>query len=67
MKAEYLPGGAKRQELLDQVPGYLLSPGADQATKHQFCIEHLKLTETEYLEALNKATNGELVKSALGD
>ena len=67
IKAEYLPGGVKRQELLDQVPGYLLSPGADQATKHQFCIEHLKLTETEYLEALNKATNGELVKSALGD
>jgi|TARA_R100001163_G_scaffold18673_1_gene16479 hypothetical protein len=67
IKAEYLPGGAKRQELLDQVPGYLLSPGADQATKHHFCLDVLKLTETEYLEALNKATNGELVKSALGD
>ena len=38
IKAEYLPGGAKRQELLDQVP--------------------------EYLEALNKATNGGLVESA---
>ena len=23
IKAEYLPGGAKRQELLDQVPEYL--------------------------------------------
>jgi len=67
MKAEYLPGGAKRQELLDQVPGYLAGPGADQATKHQFCIEQLKLTETEYLEALNKATGGELVRTALGD
>jgi hypothetical protein len=32
IKAEYLPGGAKRQELLDQVPGYLASPGA---TKEQ--------------------------------
>jgi hypothetical protein len=64
IKAEYLPGGAKRQELLDQVPGYLTSPGADQATKHAFCIEHLKLTETEYLEALNKATNGGLVEAA---
>ena len=64
IKDEYLPGGAKRQELLDQVPEYLLSPGADQATKHSFCIEHLTLTETEYLEALNKATNGGLVESA---
>jgi hypothetical protein len=64
IKAEFLPGGAKRQELLDQVPEYLLKPGADQATKHAFCIEHLKLTETEYLEALNKATNGGLVEAA---
>jgi len=29
IKAEYLPGGEKRQELLEQVPGYLQSPGAD--------------------------------------
>ena len=64
IKAEYLPGGAKRQELLDQVPEYLLKPGADQGTKHMFCIEMLKLTETEYLEALNKATNGGVVESA---
>jgi hypothetical protein len=64
IKAEYLPGGAKRQELLEQVPEYLLKPGADQATKHAFCIEKLKLTETEYLEALNKATNGGLVEAA---
>ena len=67
IKAEYLPGGAKRQELLDQVPGYLAGPGADQATKHHFCLDVLKLTETEYLEALNRATDGELVRSALGD
>ncbi len=67
IKAEYLPGGAKRQELLDQVPGYLAGPGADQATKHHFCLDVLKLTETEYLGALNKAAGGELVKSALGD
>ena len=32
IKAEYLPGGAKRQEMLDQVPGYLAGPGADQGT-----------------------------------
>ena len=62
--AEYLPGGAKRQEMLDKVPGYLQSPGADQGTKHHFCLDVLKMTETEYLEALNKATNGEVVRSA---
>ena len=64
IKPEYLPGGAKRQELLDQVPNYLKTPGL-QADKHMFCIDILKLTETEYLEALNKATNGGVVESAL--
>lgn len=64
IKAEYLPGGAKRQQLLDQVPQYLLETVSDQATKHMFCIEVLKLTETEYLEALNKATNGGVVEAA---
>ena len=62
IKQEYLPGGSKRQELLDQVPNYLLTPGL-QADKHMFCIAVLKLTETEYLEALNKATNGGVVDS----
>ena len=62
IKAEYLPGGAKRQELLDQVPNYLKTPGL-QANKHMFCIDVLKLTETEYLEALNKATNGGVVEA----
>jgi len=60
LKAEYLPGGAKRQELLDSVPDYLLKPGATQNIKHEFCLSYLKMTETEYLEALNKATNGGL-------
>ncbi len=62
IKQEYLPGGSKRQELLDQVPNYLLTPGP-QANKHMFCIDVLKMTETEYLEALNKATNGGVVDS----
>ena len=62
IKAEYLPGGSKRQELLDKVPEYLLTPGL-QGHKHMFCIDVLKLTETEYLEALNKATNGGVVEA----
>ena len=57
IKKEFLPGGSKRQQLLDDVPKYLRTPGL-QANKHMFCIEVLKMTETEYLEALNKATNG---------
>ena len=63
IKAEFLPGGARRQELLEQVPDYLRAPGL-QANKHMFCTDILKLTETEYLEALNKATNGGVVASA---
>ena len=63
IKAEYLPGGAKRQEMLNQVPDYLAKGKGLQGEKHSFCIEMLKLTETEYLEALNKATNGGLVEA----
>ena len=63
IKDEYLPGGAKRQELLDKAVDYLRTPGQTQNIKHEFCIKYLKMTETEYLEALNKATNGELVRS----
>ena len=59
IKPEFLPGGARRQEMIDKVPDYLKTPGL-QANKHMFCIEVLKMTETEYLEALNKATNGGL-------
>jgi len=63
IKDEYLPGGARRQELLDKAVEYLREPGQTQNIKHEFCIKYLKMTETEYLEALNKATNGELVRS----
>ena len=64
IKAEYLPGGAKRQEMLNQVPDYLAKGKGLQGEKHSFCLEVLKLTETEYLEALNKATNGGVVEAA---
>ena len=64
IKKEFLPGGSKRQQLLDDVPKYLRTPGL-QANKHIFCIDILKMTETEYLEALNKATNGGVVEAAL--
>ena len=63
IKDEYLPGGARRQELLDKAVEYLREPGQTQNIKHEFCIKYLEMTETEYLEALNKATNGELVRN----
>jgi len=59
LKKEFLPGGKNRQFILDKAVDYLLTPGL-QANKHMFCIDVLKMTETEYLEALNKATNGGL-------
>ena len=62
IKAEYLPGGAKRQEMLDKTVEYLRTPGATQNIKHELCLTYLKMTETEYLEALNKATNGAMVR-----
>ena len=64
LKKEFLPGGSKRQYILDKAVDYLKSPGL-QANKHMFCIDILKMTETEYLEALNKATNGAVVEGAL--
>ena len=62
IKSEYMPGGARRQELLDKAVDYLRTPGATQNIKHEFCLTYLKMTETEYLEALNKATNGAMVR-----
>ena len=64
IKAEYMPGGARRQEMLDKAVDYIKTPGATQQIKHEFCLTYLKMTETEYLEALNKATNGGVVASA---
>jgi len=63
LKPEFLPGGSRRQELLDNAVEYLREPGQVQSIKHEFCLKYLKMTETEYLEALNKATNGELVRN----
>jgi len=63
LKKEFLPGGSKRQFILDKAVDYLKSPGF-QGDKHIFCLDILKMTETEYLEALNKATNGGVVEAA---
>ena len=62
LKKEFLPGGSKRQYILDKAVDYLKSPGF-QGDKHLFCMDILKMTETEYLEALNKATNGAVAEA----
>ena len=64
LKKEYQPGGSKRQFILDQAVKYIRDVPGLQAAKHHFCINKLMMTETEYLEALNKATNGAVVESA---
>ena len=63
LKAEFKPGGSKRQELLNKAVEYLREPGQTQSVKHEFCLKYLEMTETEYLEALNKATNGAVVEA----
>ncbi len=64
LKKEYQPGGSKRHEILEKAVRYLLDPRfGTQNSKHSFLINEVGLTETEYLEALNKATNGGVVAS----
>ena len=65
LKPEWQPGGSKRQELLDKAVDYIANGPGLQGDKHHFCLNNLMMTETEYLEALNKATNGGVVKEAL--
>ena len=68
LKPEFQPGGAQRQVILDKAVRYLLDPRFGlQGDKHSFLINQVGLSETEYLEALNRASGGELAKAALGD
>ena len=65
LKDEYKPGGAKRQYILDKAVAYLRDNRlmATQQARHAFCTQELMMTETEYLECLNKATNGDFLNS----
>jgi hypothetical protein len=68
LKPEFQPGGAQRHVILDKAVRYLLDPRFGlQGDKHSFLINEVGLSETEYLEALNRASGGELARSALGD
>ena len=65
LKKEYQRGGSRRQEILDKAVEYLKATNlmATQADRHHFCLNNLMMSETEYLEALNKATKGGLVEA----
>ena len=66
VKPEFQEGGSRRQEIQDKAVEYILDPKfGTQNAKHAFLLEQVGLSETEYLECLNQATNGGLVKTAL--
>ena len=54
------------KEILDKAVQYILHPSfGTQNAKHAFLLEEVGLSSTEYLECLNRATNGGVVKAAL--
>ena len=66
LKPEIRPGGAERQYILDKAVEYILDPKFGfQGDKHAFLVEQVGLSHTEYLECLNRATSGGVVKAAL--
>ena len=67
LKAEYKIGGENRQYILDKAVSYIMSKNlrlGTQGDRHHFLLDKVGLTETEYLECLNKATNGGVVREA---
>ena len=68
LKAEYKIGGKNRQYILDKAVDYITSKNlrlGTQGDRHHFLLDKVGLTETEYLECLNRATNGGVVREAL--
>ena len=66
LKAEYKIGGENRQYVLDKAVKFLTAKiPISQGDRHHFLLEKIGLTETEYPECLNRATNGEVVRQAL--
>ena len=66
LKAEYKIGGENRQYVLDKAVKFLTAKlPITQGDRHHFLLDKVGLTETEYLECLNRATNGGVVREAL--
>jgi hypothetical protein len=65
IKDEYKPGGKNRQYVLDKAVKFLTAKiPVTQGYRHHFLLDKVGLTETEYLECLNTATNGGVVREA---
>ena len=65
LKAEYKIGGENRQYVLDKAVKFLTAKiPITQGDRHHFLLEKVGLTENEYLECLNAATNGGVVREA---
>ena len=64
MKPEYQKGGAKRGEILAKAVKYLQDTRlhATQADRQHFLLNEIGLSSTEYLQVLNRASNGALVE-----
>ena len=68
IKPEFQPGGATRQYILDKAVEYILDKNpklGTQNSRHIFLVEQVGLSQPEYLECLNRASSGGLVKAAL--
>ena len=66
LKPEFQEGGSRRQVILDKAVEYILDPKmGTQNHKHAFLLEQVGLSSTEYLECLNRASSGGVVKAAL--
>ena len=63
MKEEYKPDGKNRQVILDKAVEFITAKlTMTQGDRHHFLLDKVGLTETEYLECLNRATNGGVVR-----
>ena len=63
IKAEYKPGGKNRQVILDKAVKFITAKlPITQGDRHHFLLDKVGLTETEYLECLNAATNGGFIR-----
>ena len=65
LKDEYKTGGENRQHVLDKAVKFITAKiPITQGDRHHFLLDKVGLTETEYLECLNVATNGGVVREA---
>ena len=63
IKEEYKLGGKNRQVVLDKAVKFITAKiPITQGDRHHFLLDKVGLTETEYLECLNIATNGGFVR-----